>query len=84
MVYHLDKMAKNNADLNLLMTTLAAGKGSHDQVLKFREYMNKAKALDAVEEWQPATSSHALLNSIQYERVEEKKTMTPLIFINKK
>ncbi|KKA03827.1 SWR1-complex protein 3 [Hanseniaspora uvarum DSM 2768] len=56
MVYHLDKMAKNNADLNLLMTTLAAGKGSHDQVLKFREYMNKAKALDAVEEWQPANN----------------------------
>ena len=56
MVYHLDKMAKENAEVNLLTTTLAAGKGTTTQVEEFRGYMEKAKSMTAVEDWQPANN----------------------------
>lgn len=56
MVYHLDKMAKENEEVNVLTTTLAAGKGTTTQVEQFRGYMEKAKSMAAVEDWQPANN----------------------------
>ncbi|KAL6931651.1 hypothetical protein ACO0R3_003116 [Hanseniaspora guilliermondii] len=56
MVYHLDKMAKEDAEVNLLTTTLAAGKGTPTQVEEFRRYMEKAKSMPAVEDWQPVNN----------------------------